>query len=89
MTVSKDSKRKGFNLTVSSLYDNWFQFKKDRPITAMILTEMFDEPEEIYTLMKKEFSELDMIELTPYTPYKPVKVERRCRIVDATFPENG
>jgi hypothetical protein len=55
----------------------------------MILTEMFDEPEEIYTLMKKEFSELDMIDLTPYTPYKPVKVERRCRIVDATFPENG
>jgi hypothetical protein len=55
----------------------------------MILTEMFDEPEEIYTLMKKEFSESDMIDLTPYTPYKPVKVQRKCRIVDATFPENG
>ena len=87
--MSKDSKRKGFNLPTSRLYDDWFDFKKDRPITAMILTEMFDEPEEIYTLMKKEFSESDMIELTPYTPYKPVKVERRCRIVDATFPENG
>lgn len=87
--MSKDSRRKGFNLPTSSLYDDWFEFKKDRPITAMILTEMFNEPEAIYVLMKKEFSESDMIALTPYTPYRPVKIERKCRIVDATFSENG
>jgi len=89
MTVSKDSKRKGFNLSTSRLYDDWFEFKKDRPITAMVLAEMFDEPEMIYNLIKKEFTESNMIDLTPYTPYKPTKVKRRCRIVDATFTENG
>ncbi len=95
--MSKDSRRKGFNLPpVSSVYDDWFEFKKKRPVTAMVLSEMFETPETVFISLKKEFTEMDMIALTPYTPYRGVNIEQKRRIVEplpvevgSTFPDNG
>jgi len=95
--VSKDSRRKGFNLPpISSVYDDWFEFKKKRPVTAMVLSELFETPETMFTSLKKEFTEMDMIALTPYTPYRGVNIARKNRIVEplpvkvgSTSPENG
>jgi len=90
MTVSKDSARKGFNLPLTSeAWVDWFEFKKNRPVTALLLSEMFEDPEVMSRLLKKEFTESKMVAMSPYAPYKPVKQRVRCRIVDATFSNNG
>tara|TARA_B100000925_G_scaffold260543_1_gene216728 strand:+ start:525 stop:794 length:270 start_codon:yes stop_codon:yes gene_type:complete len=88
MVTVKDAVKKRFAPVTTETYQNWVEFKKERPVTAAILTEMFSNPRKIFPLLKRDFSESDMVKLTPYTTYEKPKNKPFGRIVDAKHPDN-
>lgn len=88
MVTVKDAVKKQFAPITTDTYQNWVEFKKERPVTAAVLTQMFDNPRKVFALLKDDFDESEMVKLTPFTVYKPPKTRPFGRIVDANHPDN-
>tara|TARA_Y100000361_G_scaffold123381_1_gene115986 strand:- start:461 stop:745 length:285 start_codon:yes stop_codon:yes gene_type:complete len=88
MVTVKDAVKKQFAPVTTETYQSWVEFRKERPVTAAVLTEMFDNPKKMFPLLKSGFTESDMVKLTPYTLYQKPKTRPFGRIVDARVSEN-
>ena len=88
MVTVKDAVKKQFAPVTTETYQSWVEFKKERPVTAAVLTQMFDNPRKVFGLLKDDFDESEMVKLTPFTIYKPPNTRPFGRIVDARVSEN-
>lgn len=69
-------------------FQRWLDFRKERPVTAAVLTQMFDNPRQIFSLLKDDFTESEMVKITPFTLYEKPKSLPFGRIADAKHPDN-
>ncbi len=88
MGTVKDAVKKQFAPVTTETYRSWVDFRKERPVTAAVLTEMFENPKKMFLLLRTEFTESDMVKLTPYTLYEKPRSRPFGRITDSKVSEN-